>query len=312
MLGIVFTIVSAFWFGISTVTMRRGVASASALNGLYLTLIPGVPLFWLAALATGQLSEIGELGGRGVAFLMGAGVVHFLVGRYCTLRAMAEIGANRASPVIVMSVLVSIGGAALWLGEDVTPLMWTGIALVIVGPGIAASTPSRRPTAVAASGEAVAEAAPVSFDHLPRTRLTKGYAWAFVNAIAFGTSPILIREALGGTGLGVLGATIAYTTAGLLLTLLLLTPGQMASLRAVPRPTRNWFLVAAVAIMGAQMFRFLGLAYAPVSVAVPLLRGGTVFIYVLSFFVNRHLESFSPRVILGTAVALGGAVALVI
>ncbi len=313
MLGIAFTIISSFWFGFSTVTMRRGVATGSALNGLYLTLIPGVPLFWLAAFATGQFSEIGALGSRSVFLLMGAGVVHFLLGRYCTLRAMAEIGANRASPVIVTSVLVSVGAAVVWLGESVTPLMWGGIALVIAGPGIAASSLSRKPSPVTSSGSPAAEdAGRVSFDDLPRARLAKGYAWASLNAVAFGSSPLLIREALDGTGLGVLGGTIAYTTAGLLIALVLLAPGQMASLRGVPTTTRNWFLAAAITIMAAQMFRFLGLTYAPVSVAVPLLRGGSVFIYVMSYFVNRDLESFSPRVIIGTAVAVVGAIALVV
>lgn len=313
MLGIAFTIISSVWFGVSTVTMRRGVATGSALNGLYLTLIPGVPLFWLAAFATGQFAEFDALGNRSVFLLMGAGIVHFLIGRYCTLRAMAEIGANRASPIIVTSVLWSVGAAVVWLGESVTPLMWVGVALVIAGPGIAASTPSRKPTPVTSSGPPPDEPPPrLSFDDLPRARLAKGYAWATLNAVAFGSSPLLIREALDGTSLGVLGGAIAYTTAGLLLALVLLVPGQVASLRAVPPTTRTWFLAAAAAIMTAQMFRFLGLTYAPVSVAVPLLRAGSVFAYVMAYFVNRDLESFNRRVIIGTAVAVAGAIALVV
>ena len=76
--------------------------------------------------------------------------------------------------------------------------------------------------------------------------------------------------------------------------------------------TRNWFLVSAIAIMTAQTFRFLGIAHAPVTVAVPLLRGGAVFIYIMSYYVNRDIESFSRKVILGTAIALVGAIALVI
>jgi drug/metabolite transporter (DMT)-like permease len=291
--------------------MRRGVASGSALNGLYLTLLPGVPLFWLAAWATGQIFELDQLDGGDLLFLVGAGLTHFMVGRYCTLRAMAALGANRASPVIVSSVLVSVGAAILFLGESVTAVMALGTALVIVGPGFAASSP-KRGAAVPASGGNPAASKTLSFDDLPRDRLVRGYAWAVVNALAFGTSPLLIKAALGDSGLGVLGGAIAYTSAGIPLALILLLPGQVASLRAVDKNTRTWFLVAAVTIMVAQMFRFLGISHTDVSIAVPLLRGGQVFAYVMAFFVNRHLESFNRRVLIGTAVAILGSIALVI
>jgi drug/metabolite transporter (DMT)-like permease len=310
-LGIVFTLIAAFFFGISTVSMRRGVATGSALNGLYLTLLPGVPLFWLAAWATGQLSELDRLDGGDLLFLVGAGLTHFMLGRYCTLRAMAALGANRASPVIVSSVVVSVGAAILFLGESVTALMAGGTALVIMGPGFAASSP-KRPAVLAIPAGVSEKPATMSFDNIPRERLVRGYAWAVANALAFGTSPLLIKAALGDSGLGVLGGAIAYTSAGIPLALILLAPGQIASLRRVDPNTRNWFLVAAVTIMVAQMFRFLGLANTDVSIAVPLLRGGAVFAYVMAFFVNRHLESFNRRVIIGTAIAIIGSIALVI
>jgi drug/metabolite transporter (DMT)-like permease len=311
MLGIVFTLTFAFFFGISTVSMRSGVASGSALNGLYLTLLPGVPLFWLAALATGQLFEFDRLERLDVLMLIAAGLVHFIVGRYCTLRAMAALGANRASTVIVTSVLVSVGLAVLFLGEGITPLMGVGIALVIVGPAVAAGSSKPKRTLVAAAATAAGTTA-VSYDDIPRARLVRGYGWAIINAMAFGASPLFIREALGDTGLGVLGGAISYTAAGVLLLTVLLMPGQIQSVRSVNPTTRNWFLVSALAIMVAQTFRFLGIAHAPVTVAVPLLRGGAVFIYIMSYYVNRDIESFSGKVVLGTAIALVGAIALVI
>jgi uncharacterized membrane protein len=123
---------------------------------------------------------------------------------------------------------------------------------------------------------------------------------------------LFIREALRDTGLGVLGGAISYTAAGGLLLVILLMPGQVQNVRSVNSTTRNWFLLSAIAIMIAQMFRFLGIAHAPVTVAVPLLRGGAVFIYIMSYYVNRDIESFSGKVVLGSAVALIGAIALVI
>jgi drug/metabolite transporter (DMT)-like permease len=317
-LGIVFTLISALWFAFAAIAMRRGVVTASALNGLYLTLLPGVPLFWLAALVTGQIFDADELTGREYGLLAAAGVVHFLVGRYCTLRALAILGLNRASPVIVTSVLVSVLLAVALLDEQLTTLMIVGITLVLVGPGLAASRPSRKPGAVpaGAAAEALEGDAPptpsAGFDDIGGSRLIEGYAWAGLNAIAFGLSPVFIREALGDSGLGVLGGAVSYTAAGVLLLIPLALPGQVKSLRQVSGSARRWLIFGALAIMAAQMFRFLGLSNAPVSVTVPLLRGGIVFTIILSFIFNRGLESFDRRVLAGVAVSLVGSIALVL
>jgi drug/metabolite transporter (DMT)-like permease len=305
MLGITFTIVATVFFGFATIAMRRGVVSTSALNSLYLTLLPGVPAFWLAAVVSGQIFDAGQLSVRAYGLLAASGGLHFLVGRYTTLRAMEAIGVTRSSPIIVGSVLASVLMAVFFLGEEITSLMWLGIALVIIGPGLAVSQPSRETSAGTTRPTA-------HFDQLPRARMVKGYAWAVVNAAAFGSSPILVGKAIGGQGLGILGGAVAYSAAGVALLMLLALPGERQSLRRVDPAARRLLLYGAAAIVLAQMFRYLGLSLAPVSIVVPLLRGGIVITLVLSFFYNRELESFNRRVLAGIAIAVVGSIALVI
>jgi drug/metabolite transporter (DMT)-like permease len=206
-------------------------------------------------------------------------------------------------------MLVSVGFAVTLLGEEITLLMGIGSALVLVGPGLAASRPKSKATVPAGGRVATATA---RFDVLPRSQLIEGYAWAAGNALAFGTSPVLIREALGDSGLGILGAAVAYTTAGLLLLISLAIPGQIAGLRQTGTTARRWFILGALTIVFAQMFRFLALSNAPVSVVVPLLRGGVIVTLVLSFIFNRDLESFDRRVLAGIVVSLIGSLALVV
>jgi drug/metabolite transporter (DMT)-like permease len=215
---------------------------------------------------------------------------------------MEAIGVTRSSPILAGSILITVFMAMAFLDEEVTALMGIGIALVIVGPGIAISQPSAEAKADAMS----------YFDQIPQARLAKGYAWATVNAIAFGLSPILIGQALGGTGLGILGGAVAYTSASAVLVLLLALPGRLDSLRRVDVGARNLLLLGAVTIVLAQMFRYLALSHAPVSIIQPLLRGGIVITLVLSFFYNRELESFDRRVLMGIGVAVVGSIALVI
>jgi drug/metabolite transporter (DMT)-like permease len=94
--------------------------------------------------------------------------------------------------------------------------------------------------------------------------------------------------------------------------MLLALPGERQSLRRVDPAARRLLLYGAAAIVLAQMFRYLGLSLAPVSIVVPLLRGGIVITLVLSFFYNRELESFNRRVLAGIAIAVVGSIALVI
>ena len=62
----------------------------------------------------------------------------------------------------------------------------------------------------------------------------------------------------------------------------------------------------------ANLFRFMALAIAPVSIVVPLLRISNVFSLFFSFLLNRSMESFDPRVILGIVVSGVGAALLVL
>ena len=298
MLGIAFTLISSFWFGVGTVSLRRGVVGGSAAQGVILTVLGGVPLFLIAALATGQIFNANDLGPSAYLALAGAGAIHFLYGRYCTYRAYALIGANRSAPVNQATTLLAVIVAVVFLDERVTLLMGLGIALVVLGPAIAAGGR----TGGSANGEA----------SVTRSRLLTGYIWAALGTLGFGISPVLIRFALEDSDLGVFGGFVAYAAAGLIVLPLLAKPGQLRALGALGSSTRKWFFAGTLTTFLGHMFRFLALTYAPVSVAIPLLRSQVVVAILLGYLVNRKYESFDRRVLLGIAIAVAGSLALVI
>jgi uncharacterized membrane protein len=142
-------------------------------------------------------------------------------------------------------------------------------------------------------------------------RLAEGYVWALLNAAAFGTSPILIRSALAGSGgLGIMGALAAYSAAGAVLALTLAIPGRVRLVTNMDSRTFWWFNLGAVTVFSAQMFRFLALSIAPASLVTPLIRMSAVFTVFFAFILNRRLESFGPNVIAGIILSVLGAVAL--
>lgn len=335
MLGVLFAILSAASFGLNTASIRRGVLRGSALQGVYVTVYLGVPLFVLAAAATGQLFKSSLISATGYLLLVIAGVLHFLFGRYCGYRAISALGATRASPIESLATALTVVLALLFLNERLTLMKGVGILLVLIGPALivqrsshgSAGSPRRTraldppvaanglfPRIAASAVTAAGVAAPIRRQQAaaghPPVRLAEGVFFALLNAAAFGTSPILIRSALSGTGLGILGALVSYLAAAIVLLPSLALPGQISSLQQMDRATVRWFILGAVTVFSAQMFRFLALSVAPASVVTPLQRTGIVFTLFFAWLINRRTESFNPTVILGIVLSLLGAVAV--
>ena len=307
MLGIVYAILAAATLALNGATFRRGAIYGSAVQGVYVTILGGMPLFLIAAVATGQLFRTDELGPAQYGVLAAAGLLHFLFGRYSNFRAVAAIGQNRTQPLVTASTLVSVGIAMAFLDEVLTLLMGIGIVLVLIGPALAISRGTGEREAGRSVGAAVAAGVGA-----PPARLVEGYLWGSLSALAFGTSPILIRYALSDSGLGVLGGTVAYAAAALVLVLSLGVPGRVGALRGMSADARRWFAFGTVTVFVAHMFRFLALSLAPVSVVIPLMRGGAVFSVFFAFLINREHESFDRRVLTGIAISITGALAMVI
>ncbi|MEE2656689.1 MAG: EamA family transporter [Chloroflexota bacterium] len=313
MLGALFAVLSAATFGISNVATRRGVVGSSASVGLYITVILGVPLFVVASVATGQLLHMSDLPVRAWMLLTSVGVLHFLVGRYSNFRAIDAIGANRTQPIQMTNVVYSIIVAIVLLGERLTFLMGVGIALIMIGPIIMVER-SKNPkqVSIAASGEesTVEKEAVTSHNASTSPRFAEGYFFGFMSSAAYGTSPIMIRSALDDTGLGIAGGLIAYGAAAVVLVASLAIPGKLREVRGMDIKVLPYFLVSTVSVFLAQMFRFAALAIAPVTVVTPLTRLGVIFTPTFGFFVNRHLENFSPRVLIGIGISALGAIVL--
>jgi uncharacterized membrane protein len=142
----------------------------------------------------------------------------------------------------------------------------------------------------------------------------EGYLFAVLSGTGYGLSPIFVRLALRDTGLGVggglAGAFVSYVAATLFVSLFAFLPGQIAHVRKLDPSTRNWFIGSGLTVMLSQMFRYLALSVAPVSVVQPIQRLSLVFRFFFSYLLNRDHEVFSSKVWISTAVALVGAILL--
>ena len=298
MLGAVLALLSAATFGLNAAAIRRGVLTGSVLQALAVTVTLGVPLFALTGLAFGAADSLRGFGWASWAWLAAAGAVHFVAGRYGNYKATQAMGAALSGPVQQLAVPIALVLAIVFLHEVLTPLRVVGIVLVMAAPLIIVG--GRRN------------------DDGNRRRSTfvpdflGGTLWGLVAAVGYGTSPLLIRLGLEGGGLvdSIAGGFVSYLTAALIVLALLAIPANRAAIMRLDRATGGWFVFSGVAVWASQLFRYMALAVAPVTVVITIQRTSVAFRAIFGWALNRDYETLSLRTMVGIGVSLIGAAAL--
>ena len=308
MLGALFAVLSAATFAMNNAAARRGVVTGTPTQGMAVTVPIGVLCFLLVAAATGQLLQLPQFPPSAAAWMAGVGVVHFVFGRYFNYSANQAAGVNLTAPVVQLQVIVALVLAVLVLHEPCTLLQAIGAALIVAGSLITqrqAATPTQ---AISNPPPALAPGAITPF--VPRH--LKGYLFASLAALGYGTTPIMARFALEHRGAtsGILGGLIAYGAATAVIGLALLWPPLWRSVRDIERGNIRWFVYSGVFVAMAQGFFYSAVALAPVLVVTPILQLSLVFRLMFSMWLNPHHEVFGPLVLLGVVVSIVGAMAV--
>ena len=314
MLGALLAVLSAATFAFNNASVRRGVLTGTVGQAMAITVPLGVPLFFLAALLTGNLAAVASFSPAALAALALAGSLHFVWGRYCNYRATRAMGANLVAPVQQVHLVVSLTLAIWLLGEELTALRILGIALVLIGPSF--TMRERRRAGTSAVEHPVSDQKITAIDaERPagfEPKYAEGYLFALLSAIGYGLSPILVRVGLESKGLGasLAGGLVAYVAATAVMGLVLLWPGNLREALAVDRESAKWLTVSGVLVFFSQMFLYMAMSIAPVTVVSPVTRLSLLFRLHFARLINPQHEVFGGPVILGTVVSLAGAIAL--
>jgi uncharacterized membrane protein len=318
-LGGFIALLSAATFAFNNASMRRGVLNGTVLQAMAITVPIGLPISFLVALLTGSLAAVAGFSTRALLALSASGIMHFVWGRYCNYRATRAIGTNLVAPIQQINLIVTLLLAILILGETLTPLRMLGIALVLLGPSF--TLRERAPKAAkplgadiagadiaAGPAEELISAATPAF----RPSYAEGYFWAFLSATGYGLSPILVRIGLEGKGLAVsvAGNLVASLAATVVMGLFLLPPRQLYHALAVGREPAKWFTLSGVLVAISQLFLYMAMSIAPVTVVSPINRLSILFRLYFSRLLNPQHEVFGGKVVVGTIVSLSGAVVL--
>ena len=308
--GALLALASAFAFSVNGILVRRGVAGAGATagQGAFITVLLGVPFGLIAVAVTGQLFNFGEIPLGGYLLLAVTGIVHFGVGRYCNYRGVAAIGASRAVTIQAVAIPYSIFMAIFLLDEEITLLMFIGIALILGSPAAMIERRSKKPQPPQGAAESVTAQVPDAM----KVRQVEGYTFSLLAALAYGTSPILIRAAMEDSSrTAAIGTLVAYSAAASVLTAGLALPGQRQLISAINLRYMRLFGGAGLSVFLAQLLRFFALSIADVAVVNPLMRMVGMFTLILTYLVNRSLEKITWRVVLGVLISFAGSALLV-
>ncbi len=313
MLGGFLALLSAAAFSMNNAAARRGVLSGTVLQAMAISVPFGVPFFIAGLLIFGSFDDLALFSPHSLIWLAGAGVLHFVVGRYANYRGAKAIGANLMGPIQDVNILISLGLAVACLGETITPIMALGIVLVCLGPVLSWQGSGK------GSGKGGEKRPPRQRPLSYTPAYAEGFFFAALSALAYGASPILVRLGLEdslskglakGLGSGVAAGLVSYLAATLVVGAMLLWPGNVAHVRRLRGHDAKWFLVAGLFVGVAQMLRYMALALAPVSVVAPMMRLSSVFRIYFSWLINPEHEEFSRSVVLATFVSLAGAMIL--
>ena len=298
MLGAILALGSAAFFGLNNALLRRGVIKGSVLQAMAVTVPFGVPMFVVSAALMGGFEAMASWGVAPWVWMVLAGVVHFVVGRYGNYKATQLLGANLSAPFQQLSILVALLLAIIFLAETVNVVNLAGIALVILGPTVVLRR--RRAVTSTARGKAFTP------------QYGPGAFWGSVCALGYGTSPLFVALGIGEGGIadGVGGLLVSYVAATVVVIVWVLLAGGRGYMAGLDRGALGWFVLSALAVALSQFFRYVALAVAPVTVVVPIQRLSIVFRLIFNAILNRDHEVFDLWVVASILLSVLGAVAL--
>jgi len=296
-LGAVLAVLSAATFALTNATGRRGVITGTPVQGMVISIPVGLLCFVLVALLTGALESLGRISLAALASLSAAGILHFVIGRYCNFRASQAAGVNLTAPVMQLNAVVTLVLAVVVLREPCTMLQVFGGIFMVAG-SLVTQRASQATTAGAARGA-------------PRfaPRVAAGFLFAALAALMYGTSPIIVRQALIDVGplSGLAGGSIAYAAATVAVALGLCIPSMRRNVMQVRGDNARWFVYSGVFVAAAQGFLYSALAVAPIMLVAPLLQLSLVFRFLFALLLNPHHELFGAMVVFGSIVSIVGA-----
>jgi drug/metabolite transporter (DMT)-like permease len=280
-------------FGVFQTLNRRAVGGMSdAYLATFVQLATALGVLIAATLATEDLGLLGDATAVSLVCFSAAGLIHFAVGWTFLNMSQMRIGAARTSPLLATTPVFGAVIAILVLNEVPAAVVWVGVALVTAG-------------ALVVSLERVAEEGwGISWrDALP----------GLATALAWATSPLLIKEGLEGLPSPLLGLTLGMIVALLAYAVVLPLRPRAPGPAFGSRLSLAFKLLAGLMVGLSVWARWAALDYTSIAVVLALgLLSVPVVLLLSPMLMGRHVERVTVQIWLGAALVVVGGLVLVL
>ena len=284
-------------FASCAVIIRKATAGArESFTATAISVFVGIPFFAVAISIAGDWGELLTVSWQALILLGAAGIIHFVAGRQLSYNALRFIGANKATPFIMTNHFYTVILSVIFLNESLTATLILGV--IFIFGGAALITVEKRSVSEGSEGASRTE--------------VKGILVSLAAAVCWGVTPILIKSAAAELASPSARAFISYTVASIVMACLYFRRQQreqMTELMGLPLAA-NFITVLFGGLLacGGQMLGFTALGISPASMLAPLMSTQILFILVLSFLLNRQIEVFTPKVIMGMVATVAGTI----
>jgi drug/metabolite transporter (DMT)-like permease len=291
--GLILALIAAVSFAAGIVMVRKTAGEAGeSFSVTAISIFIGIPFFAIAILVSGEWSKLLNISWRAMALLGSAGIIHFIIGRLLGYNSFRLIGANKATPFTMTNRFYTVLFSFLFLKESITLYIIFGVLCMFAGAAL-----------ISTEKKSIAEKKEKS---LSRNEV-KGILTALGAALCWGITPVLIKPGVEEIGSSSAGAFVSYATAAIVMGCLLLNRPRRKQLTQLPlKKSVLPMALAGIFTATGQLLNFTALGQSPASVVTPLLSIQILFIFFFSLLINRKIEVFTWRVILGMAATVAG------
>jgi drug/metabolite transporter (DMT)-like permease len=283
--GALWAALSGIGFGVFQSLNRRAIRDIDdAFVSTFLQLMIAAVVLAGACAATGDLDRLADAPAGALLAFMAAGIVHFLLGWTFLNLSQKRIGAAATAPLLTLSPLFGLPVAALTVGDVPSAAAVAGIVPMVGGAWLVAG----------------GRGAPVR----PADAI-----FGLACALMWAVSPVFTVHGLDGLDSPLLGVTLGMVASAAAYGAAM--AGTRRPLGALARGALTFKLLAGLLVALATWWRWIALDGASVGVvlALSLLSVPTV-LFLAPLMVGRHLELVGPRVWAGSALVVGGSLAL--
>ena len=292
MIGQFFAILTGLGFAASSVFMRQAVyRTRESTTSVFVSILLGTIIFSIVLIISGNANQLTTASWKAISAFAGSGVIIFILGRWLHYHSLRLIGANRGGPLLNSSNIVAVILGVTLMDERFTWSLALGVLFIVTGVVLVSSE---------STSEQTADVASMTRD------LAKGVAAGLSAGICYGIGPVLTKFAIEEGNSPYTGIFISYVTAMLLILIHRMILRKLAEVKLFYKKAIAPMSLGALSTSIAQLCRYLSLDYISVSIVLPLNSTSTLFTILLSFVINRRIELFTWKIIVGAILVVTG------